>query len=69
MTARERRAAGKAGRPPLHGKRMEIYNVRLDVATVAVLKALGGGNLSLGIRRLAGTSVTEIGTGQSSRVA
>ncbi len=45
--------AGKAGRPPLHGKRMEIYNVRLDVATVATLKTLGGGNLSLGIRRLA----------------
>ena len=59
----------RAGRPPLHGKRMEIYNVRLDVETVAALKALGGGNLSLGIRRLAGTSVVEVGQGQSSRVA
>ena len=42
-----------AGKPALYGKAMKRYNVMLDDETVKVLKELGGGNLSEGIRKAA----------------
>ena len=48
-----------AGRPPLHGTRMATHHVKLDLATVAYLRELGGGNLSAGIRLMALRQVTE----------
>ena len=54
MSGRQSSAVDKArrpaGRPPLHGTRMATHHVKLDVATVAYLRELGGGNLSRGIR-------------------
>ena len=41
---------GKPGRPPLHGQRMATHHVKLDLATVARLREIGGGNMSKGIR-------------------
>ena len=52
MTAPERRAAGKAGRPPLHGSRMGKHAVTLDGVTAAHLADIGGGNVSRGVRLL-----------------
>mgnify|MGYP006921362525 CR=1 FL=1 len=42
----------KRGRPPSLNP-MQQYRVSLDTATVAALRTLGEGNLSLGIRRAA----------------
>lgn len=41
------------GRPPLYGAAMRARNVRLDDQTVAILRELGDGELSEGIRRAA----------------
>lgn len=40
----------KKGRPPLTGVAMRRVNVMLDERTIEGLTALGGGNLSAGIR-------------------
>ena len=42
-----------AGKPALYGKPMIRKNVMLDPETIEILKALGGGNLSKGIRKSA----------------
>ncbi len=42
-----------AGKPSLFGKPMKRINVMLDQKTIAILKALGNGNLSEGIRKAA----------------
>lgn len=42
-----------AGKPALYGKAMIRKNVMLDPGTIKILKALGGGNLSEGIRKAA----------------
>ena len=49
-----------AGKPALYGVAMKRYNVMLDPETVKVLKELGGGNLSEGIRKAAEHSVQRI---------
>lgn len=54
-----------AGKPALYGKAMVRKNVMLDPETIEVLKALGGGNLSEGIRKAAEQCVH--GTGLSPR--
>ena len=50
-----------AGKPALYGKAMKRYNVMLDDEAVKVLKELGGGNLSEGIRKAAEHSVQRTG--------
>ena len=42
-----------AGKPALYGKAMIRKNVMLNPETIEILKALGGGNLSEGIRKAA----------------
>lgn len=42
----------KPGRPPVHGQK---FLVNLDAETVERARALGGGNLSKGIRDVFGT--------------
>lgn len=42
-----------AGAKPLYSEAMNRFQVMLDAATVEKLKALGGGNLSAGIREAA----------------
>lgn len=42
-----------AGAKPLYAEAMMRFQVMLDAATVEKLKALGGGNLSAGIREAA----------------
>lgn len=44
-------AKNKAGAKPLHSKPMRAVNLRLDPATVALAKQIGGGNVSAGVRR------------------
>jgi len=46
-----------AGKPALYGKPMIRKNVMLDPETIEILKALGGGNLSEGIRKAAEQSM------------
>ena len=46
-----------AGKPALYGKPMIRKNVMLDPETIEIFKALGGGNLSEGIRKAAEQSV------------
>lgn len=41
----------KLGRPPIYGAKLKARTVKLDEATVEKAKALGGTNLSEGIRR------------------
>lgn len=41
------------GRPPLKDERMTRHQVILDWETVQIARALGGGNLSAGLRRCA----------------
>lgn len=41
----------KAGRPTLYGAKLKARTVKLDDATVEKAKAIGGDNLSEGIRR------------------
>lgn len=48
----------KAGRPAFFDNSMRRYDVMLDANTVSLLRKLGDGNLSLGIR-LAAKSLTE----------
>ena len=50
-------------RPPLYTVRMARYAVMLDLDTVARLRELGAGNLSLGIRLLVARSVGASGLG------
>ena len=50
-----------AGKPALYGKAMVRKNVMLDPETIEILKALGGGNLSEGIRKAAEQSVQRTG--------
>jgi len=45
------------GKPTLYKTAMKRKNVMLDLETIETLKALGGGNLSEGIRKAAEQSV------------